>query len=312
MSNSLEIVSVNTSAEKGTIKTPQPSVCVDALGIQGDAHAGPWHRQVSVLGVESIERFAAQSNIALRPGAFGENLTVRGLPANGAVLLDRFALGGVELEVTQIGKECHGAGCAIFHQVGKCVMPAEGLFCRVLQGGQLRPGQRGRYFPRNLRVWIVTLSDRAAAGVYRDRSGPRIVELMRQFCAEHRWEVEFETALLPDDSEQLRLKIAAAAAANADAIFTTGGTGVGPRDITPEVVAPLCEKLIPGIMENIRLKFGADHPNALLSRSIAGVIGRTQIYTLPGSVRAVEQYLGEILKTLEHLVFTLRGIDAHH
>jgi molybdopterin biosynthesis enzyme MoaB len=70
--------------------------------------------------------------------------------------------------------------------------------------------------------------------------------------------------------------------------------------------------LIPGIMENIRLKFGAENPNALLSRSIAGIIGKSQIYAIPGSVRAVEQYLSEILKTLEHLVCMLRGIDAHH
>ena len=94
-------------------------------------------------------------------------------------------------------------------------------------------------------------------------------------------------------------------------IFTTGGTGVGPRDITPDVVTELCDKFIPGIMDHIRLKFGADKPNALLSRSVAGVAGSTLIYTLPGSVRAVQEYMQEILKTLEHLILTLHGLDDH-
>jgi molybdenum cofactor synthesis domain-containing protein len=312
MSNSLEIVSVNTSPEKGMTKSPQASVCVNGLGILGDAHAGPWHRQVSLLGVESIEGFASQSRIAMQPGAFGENLTVRGLPSKDAAILDRFQFGDVELEITQIGKKCHGTGCTIFQQVGKCVMPAEGVFCRVLHGGTLKVGQTGCYLPRTLRISVITLSDRAFAGIYQDRSGPRIVDMIRQYCKEKRWQAEVQPLLLPDDTERLRQAIMDSLARGADIILTTGGTGVGPKDSTPDTVMPLCEKLIPGIMENIRMKFGEENPNALLSRSIAGVIGKAQIYTLPGSVRAVEQYLSEILKTLEHLVFMLRGIDAHH
>jgi molybdenum cofactor synthesis domain-containing protein len=312
MSNSLEIVSVNTSPEKGMTKSPQASVCVNGLGILGDAHAGPWHRQVSLLGVESIEGFASQSRIAMQPGAFGENLTVRGLPSKDAAILDRFQFGDVELEITQIGKKCHGTGCTIFQQVGKCVMPAEGVFCRVLHGGTLKAGQTGCYLPRSLRISIVTLSDRAVAGIYSDRSGPRIAEIIRQYCSENRWQAEIQAILIADDAERLQQVVRECIANGADFIFTTGGTGVGPKDHTPDAVRPLCDKLIPGIMENIRMKFGEENPNALLSRSIAGVIGKAQVYTLPGSVRAVEQYLSEILKTLEHLVFMLRGIDAHH
>jgi molybdopterin adenylyltransferase len=312
MSYSLEIVSVNTSPEKGTVKSPQASVYIDDLGIVGDAHAGPWHRQVSLLGVESVERFSSQSQIAVEPGAFGENLTVRGLPAKDAALLDRFQFGEVELEVSQIGKKCHGTGCTIFQQVGKCVMPAEGIFCRVIHGGKLKAGQTGCHLRRSLRIEAITLSDRAAAGIYQDRSGPRIAELARQYCEERRWQGDIRTTLIADDAKRLQQVVRECIAHGADVIFTTGGTGVGPKDHTPDAVTPLCEKLIPGIMENIRMKFGAENPNAFLSRSIAGVIGKTQVYTLPGSVRAVEQYLGEILKTLEHLVFMLRGIDAHH
>ena len=94
-------------------------------------------------------------------------------------------------------------------------------------------------------------------------------------------------------------------------VFTTGGTGVGPRDVTPEVVTSFCEKTIPGIMEAIRVKYWALKPNALLSRSVAGVAGQMLIFALPGSVRAVTEYMAEIVKTLEHLLFMLYGLDSH-
>ena len=117
--------------------------------------------------------------------------------------------------------------------------------------------------------------------------------------------------ILADNAEQLTEKLNEAIADRVDAILTLGGTGVGPRDITPEVVMAVCDKVIPGIMENIRIKFGKDKPSALLSRSIAAIAGQTQIYALPGSVRAVEEYLTEILKTLEHTVFMVHGLDIH-
>jgi molybdopterin adenylyltransferase len=94
-------------------------------------------------------------------------------------------------------------------------------------------------------------------------------------------------------------------------VVTTGGTGIGPRDITPDVVMALADRLVPGVMEAIRVKFGAEHPGALLSRGVVAVRGRTLIYTLPGSVRAVEEYLGEILQTLEHALCMLHGLDTH-
>ena len=86
---------------------------------------------------------------------------------------------------------------------------------------------------------------------------------------------------------------------------------MGPRDCTPETVESVSDKMIPGIMENIRIKYGKDKPSVLLSRSVAAIAGTTQIYTLPGSVRAVEEYLAEILKTLDHAILMIHGIDAH-
>ena len=286
-------------------------ITIDSSGVVGDAHAGPWHRQVSLL--EPGEHRAVFAEVGPSDPAGRVRREHHGpRPRLAAVaVLDRFRFGDVELEVTQIGKQCHGAGCAIFQQVGQCVMPVEGIFTRVVRGGELAAGDRGEHLPRPLRFLILTLSDRAAAGLYEDRSGPRIRELLESWLAGKRWHAQIEAKILPDDAGRLREEIAQAKSAGVDVIFTTGGTGVGPRDITPETVAAMCDKLIPGIMENIRMKFGAAKPNALLSRSIAGVAGNTQIYTLPGSVRAVEEYLGEILKTLEHVVFMLHGLDVH-
>jgi molybdopterin adenylyltransferase len=165
--------------------------------------------------------------------------------------------------------------------------------------------------PRTLRCLIITLSDRASAGEYADRSGPRIMELLQSFFGDGRWQLDIARVLLPDDPEQLRKHLLDGIESGVDVVFTTGGTGLAPRDITPDTVAPLCERQIPGIMEHIRAKFGANNPRARLSRAIAGVARKTQIYTLPGSVRAVEEYVGEILVTLEHLAAQVQGRDDH-
>ena len=311
MSKNAEVISVNISAEKGTVKHPVPEIHLDERGIIGDAHAGPWHRQVSLLSQDSIDRFAAEMAIELSPGDFGENIDLCGIDLTTVAVLDCLRIGEVELEVTQIGKECHGDTCTIYRQVGTCIMPTEGLFCRVVQGGTIQPGDPVEYLPRPLKFQIITLSDRAFAGEYTDCSGPRVRELLEAFLASKRWHPQIEQSILPDDTDELRAVLIAAQEVGVDVIFTTGGTGVGPRDITPETVAGVCDKLIPGIMEAIRIKFGAQNPNALLTRGVAGVREQTLIYTLPGSVRAVDEYLGEILLTVEHLILMLHGLDVH-
>ncbi len=96
-----------------------------------------------------------------------------------------------------------------------------------------------------------------------------------------------------------------------DVIFTTGGTGIGKRDITVDTVKSFQFREMPGIMELIRVKYGQEKPNALLSRSVAGIIDDTFVYTLPGSVKAVNEYMVEILKTIDHLFHMRAGIDSH-
>ena len=187
-------------------------------------------------------------------------------------------------------------------------MPKKGLFARVIQGGTVRAGDIGRWAPRPLRAAVLTMSDRAHAGEYADRSGPRVRDLLTQHYEKTRWHLETTVTVLPDDPERLREVLIKLRDEGVDIIITTGGTGVGPRDITPDVVTAIADKHIPGVMDAIRLKYGMNKPNALLSRSVAAVLGSALVYTLPGSVRAVDEYMAEILGTMEHLVKMLHGL----
>ncbi|HEY5471415.1 MAG TPA: MogA/MoaB family molybdenum cofactor biosynthesis protein [Bacteroidales bacterium] len=164
--------------------------------------------------------------------------------------------------------------------------------------------------PENIEILIITLSDRAYRGEYEDLSGPRISELVQEYFEPLKMKCTVTEVIIPDEAEELS-NILSVSGSTFNIIFTTGGTGIGPRDITVEVIKPLLTKEIPGIMEFIRIKYGTDKPNALLSRGVAGLIGNTLIYTLPGSVRAVTEYMEEILKTLEHTIYMQYGIDAH-
>jgi len=306
-----EVVSVNISEETGTIKKPVPEIRLNETGVEGDAHAGNWHRQASVLSIEQIDRFSAEHGRTIRPGEFAENITTKGIDLGQVAVFDRIVLGDAELEVTQIGKECHGGECAVFREVGACVMPKEGIFARVLRGGVVRPGDVVEFRPRPLRVKVVTMSDRASRGEYEDRSGPAVVEALRDFLQDKRWHLQTETLVLPDEADHLRRELMSVRDDLIDIFITTGGTGAGPRDVTPDVACEFIDRPIPGIMEYIRTKYGADKPNALLSRSVAGIMDNTLIYTLPGSVKAVKEYMQEILKTLEHLLLMIHCVDAH-
>jgi molybdenum cofactor synthesis domain-containing protein len=123
-----------------------------------------------------------------------------------------------------------------------------------------------------------------------------------------RWHLAIDRTVIPDEPEMLEKVLEQDRDGLTDVVITTGGTGIGPRDITPEVILELADIEIPGIMEYIRVKYGADKPSALISRSIAVVMGETLVFALPGSVRAVEEYMTEILKSLEHAVLMRHGL----
>jgi len=309
--NAIYVVSLNSSKVKGTVKKPVSEVIITEYGILGDAHAGNWHRQVSMLSQERIDQFSLQIAKRINPGEFAENITTCGIDLKKVAILDRFKIASCELEVTQIGKVCHGDKCSVYKEVGKCIMPKEGIFCRVLKCGKVKDNDSIEYLPRPIRFFIITLSDRVSEGKSIDKSGPKIKEMLKAFFENKPWHTEFREIILPDNFELLRNEIEKAKREGIDFIFTTGGTGIGPNDITPDVVGSMVDKTIPGIMECIRIKYGEKNPKALLSRSIAGLIGNSFIYTLPGSIKAVKEYMEEILKILEHSIYMLHGIDVH-
>ncbi len=134
-----KIISLNISTKKGVNKEPVNEVClVVDHGIEGDAHAGKWHRQISLLAEESIDIMRAKG-LELNPGAFAENITTEGIDLVNLPIGTRLSAGDTELEVTQIGKKCH-KGCAIFQEVGDCIMPREGIFAKVMKPGKVFPG----------------------------------------------------------------------------------------------------------------------------------------------------------------------------
>lgn len=145
-----KVISVNISEKKGVIKLPVDKITLCDTGIEKDAHAGDWHRQISLLAIESIKKFNKVLGRELVYGEFAENITTQGLILYEMKPGDILNIGNnVVLEVTQIGKKCHGDGCAIYTAVGKCVMPKEGIFCKVIKNGSISANDIIEYLPKN-------------------------------------------------------------------------------------------------------------------------------------------------------------------
>ena len=278
---------------------------IEDFGIEGDAHAGKWHRQVSLLSYDRIEEFRARG-AKVEDGAFGENLVVEGIDFKTLPIGTKFVCNDVVLELTQIGKECH-QGCAIFQQMGDCIMPREGVFARVLKGGIIRVGDRVEVLERETpfpwQAAVITLSDKGAAGERKDESGPAIAARLR----ENGYEV-VETILLADDRERLEnTLIRLADQRQLDLILTTGGTGFSPRDITPEATLAVAHRQAPGIAEAIRAASMNITPRAMLGRGVSVIRGKTLIINLPGSPKACQESMDVFLDTIPHAMGLLRG-----
>ncbi len=306
-----EILSVNISTQKGTVKNAVEEIQLDKKGVKKDAHAGDWNRQVSLLGLESLKKFEKKAKRKLQFGEFAENITTQGIDLPNVKPLDKLTIGKTVLEITQIGKHCHGDKCAIFVEVGNCIMPKEGVFARVVKTGSIKPGDKGVYEPKVLKACVITLSDRASSGVYEDRSGVKIADMLEAYFEENQRKFVVSRQVIPDDPEMLTAIVQKEIQKQTDIVITTGGTGIGPRDITPETLLPLIEKQLPGIMEMIRMKYGVKKTNVLLSRGLAGISKQTLLFALPGSVKAVEEYMSEIIPMLQHAIYMKYGLDIH-
>ena len=171
-----KVKAICLSEKKGTAKIPVEKIeVIENYGFKNDAHAGSWHRQVSLLSYETREAFK-QMGSTVEDGSFGENLLISGIDFNVIEVGTCLKIGDVILEITQLGKSCHNH-CAIYHQVGKCIMPTNGLFSRVLKGGTIQLNDSVEVLKerdKRLRVAILTLSDKGSQGQREDFSGPYI------------------------------------------------------------------------------------------------------------------------------------------
>jgi molybdenum cofactor synthesis domain-containing protein len=293
------------SKERGTKKQPVASAMLrEHHGIVGDAHAGDWHRQVSLLALEKIEAFRSRG-AQVEFGDFGENLILEGVDLSALPVGSTFHFSQVILELTQIGKECH-SHCRIYRQMGDCIMPREGVFTEVVKDGMLTVGEAFTIeLPKADRPYqaaVITLSDKGAAGKREDASGPLLASMLKAAGYEVR-----ETLLLPDGRQPLEQElIRLADSRQMDVIFTTGGTGFSSRDLTPEATIAVCDRMAPGIAEAIRAYSMSITKRAMFSRGQSGLRGQTLIINLPGSPKAVKETLEYLLPHLAHGLDVLR------
>ena len=302
------IGAVCVSSSVGCVKTPvQSGILLAGYGLAGDAHAGNWHRQISLLADEAVREAEAKHGRSFDPGVFAENLRTVGIPDLLTTLRvgTRFYAGNAILQVTQHGKQCHH-GCAIRSETGDCIMPRQGIFARVRQGGVVIPGDVIDIDPllQQPRVAVITVSDRSAAGSRADASGPLAADMLRDGINAH----ITETLIIPDDRRTIADALRRLCDASlTDVIITTGGTGFAPRDVTPEATADVCPKRAEGLIHGI-IAGGLKHtPRAVLSRAMAGIRGQTLVVNLSGSPKAVAEQLAILMPLLPHAMEVLSG-----
>lgn len=301
-----KLLGICISEKKGTQKHEVESArLIPNYGIENDAHAGKWHRQVSLLNFEKIEEFRAKG-VDVSFGAFGENLIIDEFDFRSLPVGTRFKIGDVLLELTQIGKECH-SHCAIYHAVGDCIMPREGVFTEVLVGGDIKVGDEVVMIPpeegRAFTAAIITVSDKGALGKRVDESGPLIEEMLKDAG----YDVK-ETLIIPDEKSQISQSlIRLSDQRQINLILTTGGTGFSPRDVTPEATVAVCERMADGISEAIRMNSMQYTKRAMLSRAKSGIRGKSLIVNLPGSPKAVKETLEFLIPNVKHGIEILTG-----
>ena len=297
------IEAICISEKRGTPKKiVSEAVLAVGHGIMGDAHAGNWHRQVSLLRAEAVDEFRSKG-FSAAAGEFGENLIVRGIELKTLPIGTRLKAADVVLEITQIGKECH-AGCTIAKRTGECIMPREGVFARVLQGGVLKGGEEILVCNEKLALTaaVLTVSDRSYNEEREDLSGPKAAEILT--AAGY---IVIARDIVPDEQDVIEDKLRSYADKGIALVVTSGGTGFAERDVTPEATLAVCTRQTPGIAETIRAKSMEITPKAMLSRAVAGIIKRTVIVNLPGSPKAVAECLDVVLPVLKHGIDILRG-----
>jgi len=302
------IEAICVSREKGVRKSSVAQVrLLQDFGLEGDAHAGAWHRQVSLLDEADIAGMREQLP-RLTFGDFGENLVVSGIALGELGLGSRLRVGpDAELVITQRGKTCHSR-CAIYYQTGDCIMPKRGLFARVAKEGAIAVGDDVAVLNsikrETLQAAVITVSDSCAAGTATDTAGPAVAAMVRERLAAHLYAAE----VVPDDEETIAERLEHFCdGPQVDLILVVGGTGFAPRDVTPEAVRRVIQRATPGLDEAMRARSLQITPHAMLSRAVSGIRGTTLIVSLPGSEKAATENLDTILTSLRHGLAKLLG-----
>ena len=304
-----QIEAICTSHKKGVAKeTVTSAKLIIDHGIEGDAHAGKWHRQVSVLDAADVEKMRQKGATNLKHGSFGENIVVSGTDISKLGLGSIIKIGNnVELSVTQLGKKCH-SHCAIYYQVGDCIMPRLGLFARVTKDGSIAVGDSvevtSTVARKTFQVVVLTISDRCSKGEAVDTAGPAVATLITNEMDAHIYAEE----ILPDEQKQIEEKFKHYADGHSiDMVIAVGGTGFSPRDITPEAITAVIDRPTPGLDEVMRATSLQKTNRAMLSRATSGIRESTLIISLPGSEKASVENLAAIIPALSHGLEKLRG-----
>lgn len=298
------IQSLNVSETKGVQKTPVDCIeLVNDFGIKDDAHAGKWHRQVSLLALESIEKMQKQG-LDVTSGDFAENITTEGIDLTALNIGDVITVNGIDLVISQLGKTCHHK-CAVFYAAGDCVMPREGIFAVVRGNGTVKTGDKVTYTPKKgFSVAVITLSDKGKKGERVDETGPAVVKLIGENIPVS----FFRTEIMADDRQELinSLKYYADVQ-KVDLIVTNGSTGVSPRDIAPDATLDVIDKRIPGFEEAMRAESLKKTDRAMISRAVVGSRKNSMIVNVPGSPKGAVENLEVIIKTIPHCIEKLQG-----
>ena len=301
-----KIDAICISNKKGEQKKEVKSgTFLENFGIEGDAHAGTWHRQVSFLDKEKIDNFK-DKGAEVENGSFGENIIIEGVDIHSLKVGTRLQSNDVIFEITQKGKECHDH-CAIFYKMGECIMPKVGTFAKVIKGGTITKGDEIKVIDRTesfpFQAAVITLSDAGFKGEREDISGPTIANRLK----EEGYEV-VEQLLLPDEANFLKKELMRLAdQRQVDLILTTGGTGFSSRDVTPEATLSVMDRNAPGISEAIRAESLKFTKHAMLSRGVSVIRKGTLIINLPGSPKACLESMDVFMSALPHAIKLLRG-----
>ncbi len=299
------LISVNLGKIRGVPKHPvQEGTLTPDWGLVGDAHGGDWDQQISLFPVETLALVPKSIRAGFEENSFSENLTIEGIPPEklrpGTIL----SVGSADIKILKIGKVSFEPP-----ESGRpYIVSREGRFGRVLKGGIVKPGDRvkvleeGRTEPDAPKLFLVTLSDKGSKGEREDISGRFLSWYATRLGA-----AILSSVIIPDEKALIKETLMKGVRAGADLILTTGGTGLAPRDVTPEATLEVIDREVPGFAEAMRAESLKITPHAMASRAVSGIAGRTLIINLPGSPKAVAECMEVIFPALRHAIEKLRG-----